>query len=196
MAGSWKTDRNKTSGETSYNGTMKLLRFAILGWLLLVAAWAMGQTYAPARGETIMRLDVENRGSLFIKLFTKEAPKATAHIIELVEKGFYDRRPFHRVERSPKPFLAQIGPANSTDAANIRIPYEDSGYSYDQAGMVGLSAKPKDRDSGDAQFHILLGPAKFLDGNYTCFGKVVAGLDILNALAQGDKVTKATIVRG
>jgi cyclophilin family peptidyl-prolyl cis-trans isomerase len=165
--------------------------------ILLATGIAVAQSsYAPARGETILKLDIEGRGNLFIRLFTKEAPKATSHIIELVQKGFYDTKPFHRVERSPKPFLAQIGPSNSTEAADVRIPYEDSGFSFKEAGMVGLSAKPNDRDSGDCQFHILLGPATFLDGSYTCFGKVVFGLEILSALKQGDKVKKAVIMRG
>ncbi|MEQ1821953.1 MAG: peptidylprolyl isomerase [Fimbriimonadaceae bacterium] len=165
--------------------------------ILFVACLGSAQSsYTPTRGETVLKLEIEGRGSLFIRLFTKEAPKATAHIIELVQRGFYDTKPFHRVERSPKPFLAQIGPTNSTEAADVRIPYEDSGFSFKEAGMVGLSAKPNDRDSGDCQFHILLGPATFLDGSYTCFGKVVFGADILGALKQGDKVKKASIVRG
>lgn len=173
--------------------------FRIFVGLVLILLVTLGMTqasFAPAKGETLMKLEIDGRGSLYIRLFVKEAPKATAQIMGLVQKGFYDGKPFHRVERSPKPFLAQIGPTNSTDAANVRIPYEDSGYSFNEAGMVGLSAKPNDRDSGDSQFHILLGPATFLDGNYTCFGKVVFGGEILGALKQGDKVKKASILRG
>lgn len=175
---------------------MKALRFALLGWLLLVASLAMAQSYSPGRGETVMKLEIANRGDIYIRLFTKEAPKTTAHIIGLVEKGFYNGKNLPSVDRSPKPYIARVGPPNSTAAGDVRIPFEDSGYGYDQVGMVGLSAKPKDRNSGDSQFHILLAPAKFLDGNYTCFGQVVAGLEVLNKLDQGDIVTRATIQRG
>jgi peptidylprolyl isomerase len=165
--------------------------------LFLLASLGLAQaTFSPAKGETLLKLEIESRGNLFIRLFTKEAPRATAHIMDLTQKGFYDGKPFHRVERSPKPFLAQFGPTNSTEAGDVRIPFEDTGKSFNEAGMVGLSAKPNDRDSGDSQFHILLGPATFLDGSYTCFGKVVFGNEILAALKQGDRVKKASIIRG
>lgn len=143
-----------------------------------------------------MKLEIARRGDIYIRLFTKEAPKATGHIIGLVDKGFYNGKDLPSVDRTPKPYLARVGPPNSTDAADVRIPFEDTGYSFDQVGMVGLCAKAKDRNSGDSQFHILLAPAKFLDGNYTCFGKVVAGIEVLNSLNQGDVVTRATILRG
>jgi cyclophilin family peptidyl-prolyl cis-trans isomerase len=179
---------------------MKTLRLVILGCLLFVASVAMGQTitealYAPARGETAIKLDVVGKGTIYIRLFTKEAPKTTAHIIRLVEQGFYNGKTFEAVDRVPKDYIAKVGPENSTPQANIRIPYENSGYSYDAIGMVGLSTKQKDRDSGDSQFHIMLVPAKFLDGNYTCFGRVVSGLEVLKSVKQGDKVN-ASIVRG
>lgn len=177
-------------------GKMKTFRIAILGLLLLIAAFSMGQgTYSPQQGETVLKLDVTGRGTLFIKLFTKEAPKATAQIIKLVEQGFYNGKSFDTVDRAPKDYIAKVGPENSTPQANVRIPYENTGFSYDRAGMVGLSTKLKDRDSGDCQFHILLAPAKFLDGNYTCFGQVMVGTDVLPSIKKGDKVT-ASILRG
>lgn len=151
--------------------------------------------YAPGKGETVMKLDVASRGTLYILLFTREAPKTTAHIIRLVEQGFYNDKVFESVDRVPKDYIAKVGPENSTPQANVRIPYENSGVSYDAVGLVGLSTKQKDRDSGDSQFHIMLAPAKFLDGNYTCFGRVVSGLEVLKAIKQGDKVS-ASILRG
>jgi cyclophilin family peptidyl-prolyl cis-trans isomerase len=174
---------------------MKTLRSTILGLLLLVASMAMGQSYAPGQGETVMKLDVTGRGTLYIKLFTKEAPKTTAHIIKLVESGFYNGKAFEAVDRSPKPYIAKVGQDSAATKSNVRMAYEDSGFSYDAIGMVGLSTKQNDRNSGDSQFHILLAPAKFLDGNYTCFGRVVAGIDVLSAIEKGDKVS-ATILRG
>lgn len=172
---------------------MKTLRFLVLGLLMFVAAMAMAQGYTPKSGETVLKLDVSGRGTLYIKLFVKEAPKATAHIIKLAESGFYNDKAFEVVDRSPKPYIAKVGPENSSP--KTAIPFENSGFSYDKPGMVGLSTKQNDRNSGDSQFHILLAPAKFLDGNYTCFGQVVAGLDLLSRIEAGDKVS-ASIVRG
>jgi cyclophilin family peptidyl-prolyl cis-trans isomerase len=59
---------------------------------------------------------------------------------------------------------------------------------------VGLSALPNDKNSGDSQFYVLLGPARFLDGSYTVFGKVVEGMDVVNKIEKGDRIDKVTIV--
>ena len=64
------------------------------------------------------------------------------------------------------------------------------------AGAVGLSTLPKDRNSGDSQFYILLAKSRFLDGNYTVFGQVVAGNDVLNKIQKGDLVVRASIIQG
>lgn len=172
----------------------------------ILAAFALAQNFKPGAGQTALVLSIEGRGQVAILLHTKEAPKTTTQIIKLAQSGFYDGQKFFRVVKSPKPFLVQTGdPASKTKSADdpslgsggsgTRVPYEESGFPNVE-GAVGLSALPKDRDSGDSQFYILIGPAKFLDGSYTVFGKVVSGMDIVRAIELGDKVTSATIVRG
>jgi cyclophilin family peptidyl-prolyl cis-trans isomerase len=185
---------------------MKTLRLLLGVILVAVTAMTFAQ-YKPASGETVVRLDIKDRGSIFIKLFTKEAPKTTQQIISLVDSGFYNNQRFHRVEKSPKPFLVQVGAPGSkegniddkdlgTQGSGKQIDYEDSGYKNDSEGMVGLSTQPGNRNSGDSQFYILLGPAKFLDGNYTVFGKVVSGMEVLRKIEKGDRITSATILKG
>lgn len=181
--------------------------FAIVSATAIVVAAAAGQGYTPQTGETVMRVEIEARGTLFIKLHTKEAPKTTAHIIGLVKKGFYDGQRFFRVVKQPRPYLVALGDPDSRDPKNLddpnigqkgsgaRIPYEDSGFK-NEVGAVGLSTKPRDRDSGDSQLYILLAASRFLDGNYTVFGRVVAGMDVLNKIERGDKVVRVTIVQG
>lgn len=173
--------------------------------LIAVLCWAQG--YSPQPGESVLRLDVEGRGSIFIKLHTKEAPKTTAHISRLVRDGFYNGQRFFRVVKEPRPYLVALGDPDSRDARNIesatigqkgsgnRIPYEETGFKND-AGAVGLSTLPKDRNSGDSQFYMLLAPSRFLDGNYTVFGRVVSGMDVLNRIERGDLVTRASILKG
>jgi cyclophilin family peptidyl-prolyl cis-trans isomerase len=184
-----------------------LLSLTISIALLALAVFGLAQNYAPQKGESVLRLDIEGRGSIFIKLHTKEAPKTTAHIVGLVRKGFYNGQRFFRVVREPRPYLVAVGDPNSKDAAKLdspemglqgsgtRVPYEDSGFK-NEAGAVGLSTLPKDRDSGDSQFYMLLAPSRFLDGNYTVFGRIVAGLDVLNKIQKGDVVVRASIVQG
>ncbi len=165
------------------------------------------QGYTPQVGETVLRVEVEARGTLYIKLHTKEAPKTTAHILRLARQGFYDGQRFFRVVRQPRPYLIAFGDPDSKDARNLekadigqrgsgaRIPYEESGYK-NEAGAVGLSTQGGDRNTGDSQFYILLAPYKFLDGKYTVFGRVVAGMDVLNKIERGDMVVKVAILEG
>lgn len=174
---------------------------------LAAAAVGFGQSYTPQAGETVMRVEIEARGTLIIKLHTKEAPKTTAHIMRLVRQGFYNGQRFHRVVKQPRPYLVAVGDPDSKDARNLekpeigqrgsgaRVAYEDSGYK-NEAGAVGLSTAPRDRDSGDSQFYILLAPSKFLDDNYTVFGRVVAGMDVLNKIERGDMVVRVTLLEG
>lgn len=166
-----------------------------------------GQGYTPRPGESALRLEIEARGTLYIKLHTKEAPKTTAHIMNLVRQGFYNGQRFFRVVREPRPYLVALGDPNSRDQSKLdsaemghkgsgaRIPYEETGFKND-AGAVGLSTLPKDKNSGDSQFYMLLAPSRFLDGNYTVFGQVVAGMDVLHKVQKGDIVVRATVVQG
>ncbi len=75
------------------------------------------------------------------------------------------------------------------------MPFEESGLVND-AGAVGLSTMPGDRDSGDSQFYILLGAARFLDGQYTVFGQVERGMDVVQAIQLGDRIGSVRITRG
>lgn len=186
---------------------MKHLRVLVLVLSFLIAALGMAQEYAPKSGETIMKVAIEGRGNLYVKLFTDKAPKATAQIMGLVRKRFYDGQRVFRVERSPRPFLIQMGAPGSktkslddeslqTEGTGTRIPFEETGYKFDRKGMVGLSAQKGDRDSGDCLFHIVLGPATFLNGNYTVFGQVVGGLDLLDRIEKGDRIVSVTLLGG
>lgn len=154
-----------------------------------------------ARAETLMRVSIQNRGTVTIQLFTDKAPKTTAHIIRLAKSGFYDGQRFHLAIRSPRPYRVQVGdPASrsgdldqvGSGGSGATIPYEDTGVS-NVPGAVGLSSVLGEKNSGDSQFYILLGPAKFLDGSYTVFGKVVEGMDIVNKIEKGDRIDKVTI---
>lgn len=178
----------------------------LIAWVaVFLVTLAGAQEYRPKQGETVMRIAIEGRGNLFIRLYTKEAPKTTSHIMSLVRSGFYDGQRVFRVERSPKPFLIQMGapgsrtkdlndPTLQQETSGARIPYENTGYRFDKAGVVGLSTLPGDRDSGDFIFHITLGPASFLDGNYTVFGQVIVGLDLLSRIERGDRIVSVSLI--
>lgn len=183
---------------------IRLLLVLLMMWGTL--AVGVCQDYAPKPGETDIKLVIENKGTIWIKLHTKEAPKTTSRIIELVSQHFYDGQKFYRVLKTPKPFLIQTGDPMSRhrdvsdrslgqNGTGQFIPYENSGFS-NLKGAVGLSSLPTDRDKGDSQFFILLDDHPFLDGNYTVFGQVVFGMSVVNGIELGDRIASATIVRG
>lgn len=183
------------------------LRHLFVGFAVLGASLAFGQSYTPAAGETVLKLDISQRGAVFIRLYTKEAPKITGRIIQLTESGFYDGLRFHNVNRTPKPYLVQFGAPSSKsgdindpdlmkEGSGKTLPFEETGYSHNAEGVVGLSLQPGDKNSGDSQFYIMLTPATFLDKSYPVFGRVVSGLEVLRKIELGDRVTKASILRG
>jgi len=186
----------------------RFLRFIVLvaATALLVAGLFAAPVQAkPGKGETWMVLKVDGRGEIAIKLETTKAPKATAHVTDLANQGFYNGQKFFKVIKNPRPFLVQFGdPGSRSDAkpedlgqggSGNRIAYEDSGLSNVE-GAVGLSTLPRDPNSGDSIFYICLSESRFLDGKYTVFGQVVSGMDVVKAVTEGDKVSSVTILRG
>jgi len=181
------------------------MRLTLVVCLLVVTAFAFGvkpQQYKVQSGETVMKLTVSGRGNILVKLFMQEAPKTTAHIVDLVKRAFYNGQRFHKVVRSPRPFVAQIGdPASRSGDLNesgsggsgTRIPYEETGVSHEE-GVVALASPAEDKDGGDSQFFFVLSSSRFLDGKYTVFGRVVAGLEVMRTIQVGDRLDTATIL--
>lgn len=181
---------------------MRRVIFLLLAVLLTFCAYA--QTIQGALGEgPRLRLEIEGKGTITIRLYPDKAPKAVAHIVKLAKMGFYDGLKFHRADRKPRPYLVQVGDPQSRfgnlDAADMgtkgsgaKIPYEDSGLP-NIVGAVGLARLGEDRDTGDSQFYILLGAQPFLNGNYTVFGQIVEGMDVVRKIDKGDRIVRATV---
>lgn len=171
----------------------------------LLATLGLSQSYTPKPGETVLKITFEGRGNVFVKLHTKEAPRTTSHILSLVGQSFYDGQRVFRAEKTPRPFMIQMGdpltksksvddPTVGRNGSGTKIAFEESGYPNDE-GAVGLAAIPGDKNSGDSQFYILLGRARFLDGNYTVFGQVVFGMDVVKKVERNDKISSITILK-
>lgn len=172
-------------------------------FLLLMVALVLTAvaTATPLReATTTVRVEVEGRGDFTLRLNGDKAPRTVARILELVKSGFYDGQRFHKVEKSPKPFLVQIGdPASKkgdlsgNGGSGKEIGFEDSGLS-NVAGAIGLAHPVDQIGKGDSQFYILLDNATFLDGKYTVFGQVASGMDVVKRLEKGDRVIRVSIV--
>lgn len=132
------------------------------------------------------------KGAIVAELAEADAPTTTANFIALAQKGFYDGLMFHRYEPG---FVIQGGDPDGTGMGGSKktIPLEVTPkLKHDAAGVLAM-ARSADPDSASSQFYFTLGPASFLDMNYAVFGRVISGLESLQQLRQGDKMTKVTI---
>lgn len=139
----------------------------------------------------VVTIDTE-KGVIKFALYEEDAPITTANIAKLVEAGFYDGLNFHRVEPG---FVIQGGcpRGDGTGGSEPSIPLEISPeLKHDDAGVVAM-ARSSDPNSASCQFYITLGAQPFLDGNYAVFGRVTEGLEVVNSIRRGDKMTKVTV---
>lgn len=133
------------------------------------------------------------KGDIVFELLPDVAPITVSNFVYLAEGGYYDGLTFHRVEKDPEPFVIQGGdPAgNGTGGPGYSIPAEFNGVKHDR-GVVAM-ARSMDPNSAGSQFYITLGPAYFLDGNYTVFGRVLEGMEIVDQIKVGDVMTKVVV---
>jgi len=132
-----------------------------------------------------------NRGNIVMRLYRAKAPGSVHNFIELAEKGFFDGKNFHRVVPN---FVIQGG-CTRGDGYGIEdytIRSEFSTLSYDEGGYVGMASSGKDTEG--TQFFITHNAALHLDGKYTIFGKVIHGMDIVNAIEVDDKISDVKIL--
>ena len=149
------------------------------------------------RGDEVAVIETP-KGVIKFKFHCDEAPRHSAAFIELAEKGFYDGTKFHRVEPG---FVIQGGDPNSRTGEG---PEGTGGPGYNLAaefnalphldGTVAM-ARAGSPDSAGSQFYICLGRQAFLDGNYTVFGEVIEGIDVVHAISRGDEMKSVTIER-
>jgi peptidylprolyl isomerase len=143
-----------------------------------------------------LRLET-TRGVVVIAFRPDLAPGHVARIKELAASGFYDGVPFHRVIDG---FMAQTGDPTGTgmggSGKKLRAEFTREPHVRGVASM----ARAQDPNSGDSQFFIVFSDARFLDGQYTVWGKVVEGMENVDKIKRGepvrdpDKIVKATIV--
>ncbi|MEM8838971.1 MAG: peptidylprolyl isomerase, partial [Pseudomonadota bacterium] len=138
-------------------------------------------------------------GTVEIELMTTVAPRHVAQIKKLANDGFYDGVIFHRVIEG---FMAQTGDPTGTGRGGSNepdIPAEFSNVPFER-GVVGM-ARTSDPNSANSQFFIMFDSAPFLNGDYTVFGRVVSGMDAVDAINRGeppsnpDRIVKMTVTR-
>lgn len=146
------------------------------------------------RVEAVIRTE---KGDIVIQFFPEVAPVTVASFLHLARTGFYNGTRFHRVEPG---FVIQGGdplsrnpddPYVGTGGPGYRLPPEFSDRKH-ETGTVAM-ARAQDPYSGGSQFYICLAPQPSLDGQYTIFGQVVSGMDVVNSIQKGDLITEVLI---
>lgn len=163
---------------------------------------ASGKT-ASATAEVAADLDatvvVEGKGTYVLDLSPDQAPITSANFVSLIDEGFYDGIIFHRYEPG---FVIQWGdpltktlpltdPRIGTGGPGYTIPFEPNPL-LNVRGSLAM-ARSQDRDSGGSQVYVNLVDNPSLDGNYVVFGVVKSGLDVVDALRKGDKITSIRV---
>jgi len=118
-----------------------------------------------------------------------EATKAASNFIFLTLEGFYNGLTFHRVERG---FVIQGGDplGNGTGGPGYKFEDEPVTKSYDRGIVAMANSGP---NTNGSQFFIMLADVGSLPPNYTIFGKVIRGMEVVDQIAVGDKIVQATI---
>ncbi|MET3354039.1 peptidylprolyl isomerase [Xanthobacter autotrophicus] len=125
------------------------------------------------------------KGPVTIAFRADLAPGHVARIKELVSTGFYDGVPFHRVIDG---FMAQTGDPTGTGmgGSGKKLKAEFNRQPHVR-GTVSM-ARAQNPDSGDSQFFICFGDARFLDGQYTAWGEVISGMENVDLIKRGEPV--------
>ena len=135
------------------------------------------------------------KGVMKVEFYEKDAPKTVENFVNLSESGFYDGLNFHRVIPN---FVVQGGCPDGTGAGGpgYSIDCELNGENqYHDRGV--LSMAHAGRNTGGSQFFICHGRenTSHLDRNHTCFGKVVEGIEVIDAIRANDSIEKIVIVK-
>jgi len=182
--------------------------------LLLVGAAAFAadekkEEKSPMNSSNEVAVIKTNEGDMVVQFWTDAAPKTIENFKKLARQGFYDGTIFHRIV---KEFMIQGGDPNSKDPAkensygqggpgyNIKAEFND--HSHDR-GVVSMARGP-DPDSAGSQFFICLASVHRLDHQYTTFGKLIKGQDVLekigdipvtrNSMGEPSKPTKRVVI--
>jgi len=155
---------------------------AMLAVFLAVApAMAASEKLDP---ENTIYLDLKD-GRVVIKLRPDLAPKHVAQIKKLTREGFYNGIVFHRVIDG---FMAQTGDPTGTgmggSGKKLKAEFNREPHLRGTLSM----ARAQNPDSGDSQFFICFADARFLDGQYTVWGKVIEGMENIDKIKRGEPV--------
>ena len=170
----------------------------VLAAAFLAAATCMAANLdgVPVRNTGHYAILDTDRGVIVIEFYPAVAPKTVENFETLAKKGFYNGLTFHRVVPG---FVVQGGDpkGDGSGGPGYDLPAEISPAEKHLRGSVATArlgdAVNPDRKSSGSQFYICLAPQPGLDGQYTVFGGVVEGMDVVDKIQVGDHIKKVTL---
>jgi peptidyl-prolyl cis-trans isomerase B (cyclophilin B) len=185
-------------------GAMKIFLSALLAFTLAATVSVRSFAADEKKADDEVAVIKTNQGTMVLEFYADVAPKTVENFKTLAKKGFYDGTAFHRVIKN---FMIQGGdPLTKDDANEARWGTGDPGYKIKAEfnnkphvrGVLSM-ARSQDPDSAGSQFFICHGDPRFLDHQYTAFGKLIKGDDVLEKIATtetapGDRPVKKIVV--
>lgn len=140
-------------------------------------------------GKRVRALVSTNRGRFTIELLPAEAPLNVDNFVQLAKRGYFNKIVFHRVVPN---FVVQggdpRGDGNGGPGYQIRCEINEVPY---RRGAVGMALSGK--DTGGSQWFVTHAPQPHLDGGYTVFGNVIAGMEVVDRIVRGDMITSIVV---
>lgn len=169
--------------------------------LAVVGGYAISQFATPVMAQAedgpgpnlVIEVAGSTTGQIVIDMLPDVAPKHVEQITALAREGAYDGVVFHRVIDG---FMAQTGDvafgkaggdtaqAGMGGSSRADLPAEFSDLSFER-GVVGM-ARSQDPNSANSQFFIMFAPGDFLNGQYTVVGRVISGMEVVDAIKKGE----------
>ena len=149
---------------------------------------------APKGGAKVKQtavITMEKGGEIALEFFPEDAPKTVENFVKLAKKGYYDGVTFHRVEPN---FVVQGGDPKGDGTGGPGYTIKDEFNKQKHARGVLAMARTQSPNSAGSQFYITLAPAHFLDGQYTVFGRVTSGMEVVDKIKVGDKMKSVKIM--
>ena len=162
--------------------------------LALLIALCSAQAFAEDAFEptAYVQIDIKNYGTIVAELYGNEAPITVENFLKLVNEGFYDGLTFHRIISG---FMIQggdpLGNGTGGSGETIQGEFAQNGVENNIAHTRGTlsMARTNDPNSATSQFFIMHEAAPHLDGGYAAFGRVISGIEVVDAICESTPVT-------
>jgi peptidylprolyl isomerase len=166
---------------------MRLIRRSLLAAFALLAL-SLPLNAANLKNEIYL---YTKDGRVTILLRPDLAPKTVEQIETLTKRGFFNGLKFHRVIEG---FMAQTGDPTGTGTGGSDLPNVPAEFSKApfKRGALGM-ARADDPNSGNSQFFICFADSDFLNGQYTLFGQVIDGMDVVDKIKKGSQADNGTV---